>query len=112
MNLDKLTEHINEKHRDQVDELIRHFGQNWETNFVSATHLGMNNFYLLPSDLRVCSGMLFGSETHLLNHFKDVHSKAGLSIDKESDADLSEREEKSERSSNSRGDLIRRLLFG
>jgi len=154
MNLDKLTEHINEKHRDQVDELIRHFGQNWETNFVSSTHLGMNNFYLLPSDLRklscriceltilsqdqsaleshfrqehpelnqsnynnsirfecrVCSGMLFGSETHLLNHFKDVHSKAGLSIDKESDADLSEREEKSDRSS--RGDLIRRLLFG
>jgi len=152
MNLDKLTEHINEKHRDQVDELIRHFGQNWESNFVSSTHLGMNNFYLLPSDLRklscriceltilsqdqsaleshfrqehpelsqsnynnsirfecrVCSGMLFGSETHLLNHFKDVHSKAGLSIDKESDADLSEREERNDRSS--RDELIRRLL--
>ena len=119
MNLDKLTEHINDKHRDQVDELIRHFGQNWESNFVSATHLGINNFYLLPSDLRklscricgltvlsqdqsaleahfrqqhpelsqtnyqgsilfecrVCCGMLFGSETHLLNHFIDDHSK-------------------------------------
>ena len=123
MNLDKMTEHINKKHRDQVEELIRQFGQNWESNFVSATHLGMNNFFLLPSDLRklscrlcglkhlsqdqsalddhfkrehpdlpmsqysdsilfecrVCGGMLFGSETHLLNHFREVHSNAGLS---------------------------------
>ena len=138
ISLDKMTEHINNKHRDEVNELILRFGQYWESNFVSANHLGMNNFYLIPSDLRrlscrvcgrfflgqdqtaleehfrldhchlarsqytehiqfncrVCSGVLFGSEAHLLNHFKEVHSEARLSIDMESDyaeseADLS-----------------------
>ena len=116
MALDKLTTHINEKHRDQVDQLIRQFGHGWQSNYVSSTHLGMNNFFLLPSDLRklscrvcglwhlgqdqsalekhfreehpnlppsayntniifecrVCSGMLFGSETHLLTHFQVI----------------------------------------
>ena len=129
ISLDKMTEHINAKHREKVDEVIAHFGQHWESNFVSSNHLGMNNFFLLPSDLRrlscrvcgmfflgqdqsvleehfrlehshvarekytenilfecrVCSGVLFGSEAHLLTHFKEVHSEAKLSVEMESD---------------------------
>ena len=129
ISLDKMTEHINAKHRDEVNELIARFGQYWESDFVSANHLGMNNFFLIPSDLRrlscrvcgkfflgqdqsaleqhfrldhshlsrsqytehirfecrVCSGVLFGSEAHLLNHFKEIHSDARLSIEMESD---------------------------
>jgi len=129
ISLDKMTEHINTKHRDEVNDLIVRFGKYWESNFVSANHLGMNNFYLIPSDLRrlsckvcgtfflgqdqsalekhfrldhshlarsqytehirfecrLCSGVLFGSEAHLLKHFKEVHSDARLSIEMESD---------------------------
>ena len=129
ISLDKMTEHINAKHRDEVKQLIVRFGQYWESDYVSANHLGMNNFFLIPSDLRrlscrvcgrfflgqdqtaleqhfrlehsqlarsqytehirfecrVCSGVLFGSEAHLLKHFKEVHSEARLSIEMESE---------------------------
>eukprot|EP00092_Neocalanus_flemingeri_P016933 GFUD01018312.1.p1 GENE.GFUD01018312.1~~GFUD01018312.1.p1 ORF type:complete len:1199 (+),score=288.84 GFUD01018312.1:311-3598(+) len=135
MDLEKLTDHINEKHREQVEHLCQQFGKNWQSWYVSSHHLAKSNFFLLPSDLRklscrlcglrflgqaqealelhfqlehsdlsssrykattlyecrACDGMLFGSESYLLEHFTQVHAEAGLSINRESEEERSRR---------------------
>ena len=132
MDLGKLTDHINEKHRDKVDQVCHELGQSWQSWYVSSHHLAKSNLFLLPSDLRklscrlcglmclgqdqsalsqhfqlehpdlssscyaasilfecrACDGMLFGSESYLLEHFRQAHAEAGLSINRESETEM------------------------
>ncbi|XP_023329147.1 uncharacterized protein LOC111701899 isoform X3 [Eurytemora carolleeae] len=137
MDLSKIVDHINTKHRKELEPLHKMIGQ---TGFISPHLLTKHGLMILPADLRKlscricsqhylgqgmnsvarhfeqehadvkscdyahsilfecrgCDGLLFGSESFLKEHVKEIHSLGGF---KPGPVDLSDEEEQ-ERSKN------------